>query len=417
MSVRALSLRVRPAVWAALAALSLSGCGGENRYVAPPPPVVTVMTPEQRPVTLYLEATGNTAAVNSANLVARVAGFVQEIRYQDGAFVKEGTSLFLIEPEPYKLKLEQAQASETAAKAAVIYAEAEFKRQEELVSKQVSTQALYDKWLSQRDVDRANVQQAQANTATAAINYGYTDVKAPFDGIVTARLVSIGAMVGATTPTQLATIVQLDPIYVNFNLSERDVLVVREEIRRRGLTPDDLKKVPVEVGLQTDDGYPIRGTLDYSSPTVDASTGTLAVRGIFQNPKRVLLPGFFVRVRVPVDQQQNALLVPDTALGADQGGRYLLVVNKDNVVEQRKVEIGPLEGDMRVIDKGITADDRVLVSGIMRAIPGEKVNPQLKAAEAKPAAPPPPAEPAPSVAPAHLRRLRPPRRARSNRPP
>ena len=388
MSVRALSLRVRPAVWAALAALSLSGCGGENRYVAPPPPVVTVMTPEQRPVTLYLEATGNTAAVNSANLVARVAGFVQEIRYQDGAFVKEGTSLFLIEPEPYKLKLEQAQASETAAKAAVIYAEAEFKRQEELVSKQVSTQALYDKWLSQRDVDRANVQQAQANTATAAINYGYTDVKAPFDGIVTARLVSIGAMVGATTPTQLATIVQLDPIYVNFNLSERDVLVVREEIRRRGLTPDDLKKVPVEVGLQTDDGYPIRGTLDYSSPTVDASTGTLAVRGIFQNPKRVLLPGFFVRVRVPVDQQQHALLVPDTALGADQGGRYLLVVNKDNVVEQRKVEIGPLEGDMRVIDKGITADDRVLVAGIMRAIPGQKVNPQMKAAEAKAAAPP-----------------------------
>src|SRR5262249_3270859 len=130
MSIGLLSLRVRPlrdrlAAPVLLSALMLSGCGEENRYVAPPPPLVTVMVPEQRPVTLYLEATGNTAAVNSANLVARVAGFVQEIRYQDGAFVKEGTSLFLIEPEPYKLKLEQAQASETAAKAAVIYAEAE----------------------------------------------------------------------------------------------------------------------------------------------------------------------------------------------------------------------------------------------------------------------------------------------------
>ena len=372
----------------ALAALALlAGCGGDNRYVAPPPPVVTVMTPQQKTVTLYLEATGNTAAVNSASLVARIPGFVQEIKYQDGDFVKEGTPLFIIEPEPYRLKLEQAQGAEDAAKAALIYAEAEFKRQAELIGKQVSTQALYDKWLSQRDSDRANLIQAQSNTQQAAINYGYTTVKAPFDGMVTARLVSVGAMVGASTPTQLATIVQLDPIYVNFNLAERDVLIVREEIRKRALTPDQLKKVPVEVGLQTDEGYPIKGTLDYAAPNVDPSTGTLPVRGIFQNPNRVLLPGYFVRVRVPFDQQKHALLVPDVALGSDQGGRYLLVVNKDNVVEQRKVEIGPLEGEMRVIDKGISADDRVLIAGIMRAIPGQKVDPRMKAAEA----PPPPA--------------------------
>jgi len=386
MRLGLLSSRSSVAAPATLAALVLlSGCG-DNRYVAPPPPVVTVMTPQQKTVTLYLEATGNTAAVNSAALVARIPGFVQEIKYQDGDFVKEGTPLFIIEPEPYKLKLEQAQASEEAAKAALIYAEAEFKRQEDLIKKQVSTQALYDKWLSQRDADRANVQQAQANTGQAAINYGYTTVKAPFDGVVTARLVSIGAMVGATNPTQLATIVQLDPIYVNFNLAERDVLIVREEIRKRAVTPEQLKKVPVEVGLQTDEGYPIKGTLDYASPDVDPSTGTLLVRGIFQNPNRVLLPGYFVRVRVPFDQQDNALLVPDSALGSDQGGRYLLVVNKDNVVEQRKVEIGPLEGEMRVIEKGISADDRVLVAGIMRAIPGQKVNPQTKTADATPAA-------------------------------
>jgi RND family efflux transporter MFP subunit len=387
MLVGLLSSRGGLAVPAALAALVLlSGCG-DNRYVAPPPPAVTVMTPQKKTVTLYLEATGNTAAVNSAALVARVPGFLQEIKYQDGELVKEGAPLFIIEPEPYKLKLDQAKASEEAAKAALIYAEAEFKRQVELTSKQVSTQALYDKWLSQRDSDRANVEQAQANTGQAAINYGYTTVKAPFDGVVTARLVSVGAMVGATNPTQLSTIVQLDPIYVNFNLAERDVLIVREEIRKRALTPDQLKKVPVEVGLQTDEGYPIKGTLDYAAPNVDPSTGTLLVRGIFQNPNRVLLPGYFVRVRVPFDQQDNALLVPDSALGSDQGGRYLLVVNKENVVEQRKVEIGQLEGDMRVIEKGINADDRVLVAGIMRAIPGQKVDPRMQTAgTAKPAA-------------------------------
>jgi RND family efflux transporter MFP subunit len=365
----------------------LGACGRDNQYVAPPPPVVTVMKPEEKPVTRYLEATGNTAAVNTANLVARVPGFVQEIKYEDGAFVKEGTPLFIIEPQPYKVKLEQAEGAEESAKAALKYSEAEFKRQEELVAKQVSTPANYDKWLGQRDGDRGNLQQAEANTQTAAINYGYTTVKAPFDGVVSARLVSVGAMVGATTPTQLATIVQLDPIYVNFNIAERDVLQVRAEIRRLGLTPAELKKVPVEVGLQTDEGYPHKGTLDYAAPTVDASTGTLLVRGIFKNPNRVLLPGYFVRVRVPIGENKDALLVPDTSLGSDQGGRYLLVINKENVVEQRKVEVGPLEGDMRVIEKGITADDRVIVDGIMRAIPDQKVTPQEKTPAAAPASP------------------------------
>jgi RND family efflux transporter MFP subunit len=370
--------------------LLLCACGRDVQYVAPPPPAVTVMTPEKKTITRYLEATGSTAAVNIANLVARVSGFMQEIKYRDGAFVKAGTPLFIIEPEPYKLKLEQAQASVVSAQAALTYSEAEFKRQEDLLSKQVSTPANYDKWLSQRDSDRGNLQQAQANEKQAALNYSYTTVKAPFDGVVTARLVSVGALVGATNPTQLATIVQLDPIYVNFNIGERDVLKIRAEIRRRGLTPADLKKVPVEIGLQTDDGYPHKGVLDYAAPSVDASTGTMAGRGVFDNPKQILLPGYFVRVRVPVEREQNALLVPDASLGSDQGGRYVLVVNKDNVVEQRKVEIGPIDGDMRVIEKGLAEDDRVVVGGILRAIPGQKVDPKTRSAQAKPAAAPTP---------------------------
>ena len=208
---------------------------------------------------------------------------------------------------------------------------------------------------------------------------------APFDGIVSAHLVSVGELVGAASPTQLATIVQLDPIYVNFNVNEQDVLRIREEARRRGLTATDLKQLPIEVGLQTDSGYPHKGKLDYASPTINPSTGTLAVRGVLSNPDRVLLPGYFVRVRVPFDQQQSALLVPDVALGSDQAGRYVLVVNGENIVEQRKVRIGPIEGDLRVVESGLKPDDSVVIAGLLRAIPGQKVDPQLQKIEASPA--------------------------------
>lgn len=186
---------------------------------------------------------------------------------------------------------------------------------------------------------------------------------------------------GAASPTQLATIVALDPIYVNFNVNEQDVLRVREDALRRKLTSADLKQVPVEVGLQSESGFPHVGKLDYASPTVNQSTGTLAVRGIIPNPTRILLPGYFVRVRVPIGKEQNALLVPDTALGTDQGGRYLLVVNNENAVEQRKVQTGPVEGTLRVIEDGLKPDDRVVIAGLLRAIPGQKVDPQLRTLE------------------------------------
>jgi RND family efflux transporter MFP subunit len=359
------------------AAALVSACGQDNRYVEPPPPQVKVALPVEQEVTRYLETTGNTAAVNSTNLVARVQGFLAEIHYRDGDFVKQGTSLFTIEPEPYKLKLEQAKAAEAAALATLKQTEAEYERQAELASRAVASKASLDNATANRDSAQAKLKQAQVDTAQAAINLGYTDVKAPFDGIVTARAVSVGELVGANGPTQLATIVATDPIYVNFTISEQDVLRLRERIRQLGLTPADLKKVPVEVGLQTDAGYPYKGTLDYGAPSVSQTTGTLAVRAILANPDRVLLPGYFVRVRI-ADEQRNALLIPDAALGSDQGGRYVLVVDKNNVVEQRKVKIGPAMGDLRVIDSGLAPDDRVVVAGILRAIPGQKVEPQLE---------------------------------------
>jgi RND family efflux transporter MFP subunit len=369
----------------ALITLLLAACGQGNQYVAPPPPKVTVALPVQQPVTRYLEATGNTVAVNATDLVARVPGFVHQINYQDGATVTKGTLLFTIEPEPYKVKLEQAKAAEVGAEATLKQAQAAFQRQVELLARQSGTQAQYDSALAARDSAQAALDQARSNTRLAQLNYDYTQVTAPFDGIVTARQVSIGQFVGGTaTPTVLASIVQYEPIYVNFNISEQDVLRIRAEAARRGMTPQDLKQVPVEVGLQTETGYPHRGTLDYASPTISPSTGTLAVRAILANAARVLLPGYFVRVRVPLGQDQNALLVPELALGSDQGGRYVLIANKNNVVEQREVEIGPRVDTMRVIESGLAAGDRVIVGGILRAIPGETIDPQTQAIADRP---------------------------------
>ncbi len=376
--------RVTHVSWLAIAALALpllAGCD-QNTYVAPPPPKVEVATPLQHPITRYLEATGNTAAIKSVDLVARVQGFLASIDYKDGTFAKESTTLFTIEPETYKLKLDQAQAAEAGAQASLKQAEADFKRQTDLVAKQAVSVATLDTSTSTRDNAQANLQQAQANTRIAEVNYGYTKVVAPFDGVVSAHMVSVGELVGAASPpTQLATIVALDPIYVNFNVNEQDVLKVRAEARRRGMNAADLTRLPVQVGLQTEDGYPHAGNLDYASPTINASTGTLVVRGVIPNPDRVLLPGFFVRVRVPFDQEQNALLVPDTAQGSDQGGRYVLVVNKDNIVEQRRVRPGQIEGTLRVIEEGLKPDDRVVIGGLLRAIPGQKVDPQLQTIE------------------------------------
>lgn len=363
------------------AAFGIAGCGDNNKYAAPPPPKVTVATPAEQEITSYFDATGNTAAVNSVDLVARIQGFVQEISYTDGDFVKKGTLLFTIEPEPYRLKLVAAQAAEAGAQATLKQAEAEYKRQADLASKQFASQAVLDQAEATRDSARANLQQAQANTQQAAINLGYTKVTAPFDGTVTARQVSLGQLVGASSPTVLATIVQMDPIYVNFTASERDVLQVRKNLAAAGKTSADILGMPVEVALQNESGYPHRGNLDYIAPTVNPATGTLAARASLPNPNRNLLPGYFVHVRIPY-KSEPTLLVPDTALGTDQAGRYVLVVNADNVVEQRRVEIGQLVGDLRVIESGLHKDDRTVVGGIMRAIPGRKVEPELRAAAA-----------------------------------
>ncbi|HEY0184949.1 MAG TPA: efflux RND transporter periplasmic adaptor subunit [Rhodopila sp.] len=359
---------------AILLVLLVAGCKKTNQYAPPPPPKVSVAKPLAEKITRYLEATGNTASVATVDLVARVEGFVQGISYADGATVKTGDILFTIEPLPYQAKLQQAQAAEASAQAQLTNAQTNFNRQESLQRGAVASVQNLDDARAQRDTAQANLVQAQASTQIAAINYSYTRVLAPFDGRVSAHLVSIGDLVG-TQPTKLATIVQTDPIYVTFTVSEPDVIRIRAYIAKAGIRGDAFRTIPVEIGLQNENGYPHRGHMDYAAPTIDPSTGTLLARGILDNADGVLLPGYFARVRVPVETGVNALLVPDAALGADQGGRYLLVVGKDNTVEERHVTTGPVHGSLRVIETGLTPEDLVVTDGLQRAVPGQAVAP------------------------------------------
>lgn len=372
----------RIATFGAVLVLSLSGCEERNTFIPPPPPKVDVALPVKQTVKRYLTATGSTAAVNTTTLVARVPGFLEGIKYKDGDTVKAGTVLFVIEPKPYELALDQTHAAQSSAAASTKQLQADYQRQVDLTAKDFASKSTLDQATAARDAAVAKQKQSDIDSQQAELNLSYTQVKAPFDGVVTARQVSIGQLVGSGSPTTLATIVQLDPIYVNFAIGEDDVLRIRAGIKKRGLTQADLKKIPVEVGLQTETGYPHRGTLDYAAPNITASTGTLIVRGVLPNADHQLLPGYFVRVRVPLADQPDALLVPDRAVGSDQSGRYVLVAGKDDVVEQRKVEIGQQVGELRVIDKGLSADDRVVVSGLLAAVPGQKVEPKLQAVSA-----------------------------------
>jgi multidrug efflux system membrane fusion protein len=359
-------------------ALGAAGCKPENVYKPPPPPIVNVGQAVRQTVTDYLYVTGNAQSVNFVNLVARVDGYLDSYNFKDGTIVKQGELLFVIEPEPYEAKLRQAQASVETERAALLQAQLEYERQLRLIKDSATSQANVEKWRAQRDSAKADVDNALANEDIARINLGYTRVLAPFDGRIGQHLVDPGNLVGNGTATKLATLEQLDPIYVYFNLNEIDVERVRESLRATGKTIAQLPPIPIFIGLQTEQGYPHQGTLDFVATGIDPNSGTLQARAIVPNGDliHVLLPGAFVRVRVPVGKKPDALLISDRAVGTDQTSRYVLVIDKDNVVQQRQVEIGTLINGMRVITKGLTTDDWVVTDGIQRAIPGSKVNPQ-----------------------------------------
>lgn len=382
----------------ALAALiaifvSMSACDQkQNTFVPPPPPNVAVSQPAQQTVTDYLYLTGNTQAVDQVQLVARVEGFLTGIHFKDGDYVNKGDLLFLIEEDVYQSKVRQAEGQLAAVQARLLRASQEYDRQLTLFKQNAAAKAEVEKWKAERDAEQAKIVEANANLELARINLGYTRVTAPFAGRMDRHLVTAGNLVGAGGSTALANITCMDPIYAYFTLNERDLIRIMEKMPEQAQMPNRQKTVSVFAGITDTEGYPIDGRLDFVSTSLDPNTGTILMRAVFSNPRGPsglprLVPGMFMRLRIPIAVREKALLIPERALGVDQSGRYLLVVNDQNMVDQRPVNVGANVNGMRVIEKGLQADEWVVVGGIQRARPGTKVAPVKEATAPAAAAP------------------------------
>jgi len=361
-----------------------AACEEKNTYVPPPPPKVTVAKPVQKPVTDYLEFTGNIAAVQTVELRARVEGFLEQVLFQDGDPVKKGELLFQIEQAPYIAAVDAAKADLARARAALKQAKLTAERRRQAGRSGAISKQQVDEAEAIEEGQAAEVLAKKAAVETAELNLGYTKVYAPFDGRVGRRLVDPGNLVGAGEQTLLAEVNQIEPVYVYFTINERTLLPIME--KRNNPPPGEAaerKSQPLFLGLATDEGYPYEGYLDFAAITLDPNTGTLQLRGIFKNPDRKLLPGLFAKIRGPVGKDENAMLVAQQAVGFDQQGEYVMVVGADDTVERRGVEQGPISDGMRVITKGLKGDEQVIVKGLLRAIPGRKVTPETEQASAE----------------------------------
>ncbi len=391
-----------------LFAALLAGCGSgvpDNSYQPPPPPEVTVAKPLQQTVTLFIEENGETETVERAEVRARVRGFLEEIKFTPGQKVDKDDVLYVIQRNEYQAALNSAKAALAAAEAAgevsqaqigvveveVTRAEFDFKRFKSLLEKGAATQAQYDEALAARDAAvasreaananalaaQADRDKAAANLEQAQLDFDYTLVKSPISGRITKTEIKLGNLVD--NGSLMATVVDRDRVYANFNVSDRAVLRLQKASREQagGDKPDeDYRTMPAFLRRELDDGFPFEGNLDYiDQEGVDQATGTFALRAVFDNPDDLILPGLFVRIRVPIGELENAKLIPERGLAKDQRGPYVLIVDADNKVERRGVTTGETYENMVVIQEGIGPDDRVLLDGGQRARPGTEVTP------------------------------------------
>jgi RND family efflux transporter MFP subunit len=372
--------------WMLLSAFLLAGCEQANQYAPPPAPKVTVALPQIQEVTDYLEFTGTTAASEWAEARARVSGILMSQHFEPGTWVEQGDLLFIIDPAEYQADLQAAEAELAAAQAQFNRAKIEHARALKLFKEKAGAEAEVVKWRVEREVASAQILRAQAKVDRAQLNLGYTQVSAPIEGRVGREQVEIGNLVGESEATVLTEVTDSDPMYVYFNLNERDLLRVmdlyRAKQREQGIDAErsNIREpdIPLYLGLANEEGYPHQGRYDFAESGVEADTGTLQLRGLFQNPGNPppLLPGLFARVRMPLGTRPDMPLVSERAIGNDQLGTYLLVVNADNVVERRTVKTGQRIDGLIVIEQGLQPQDRVIVKGVQRGRPGRTVDPE-----------------------------------------
>ena len=345
-------------------ALVLTACSKKNDNSKQVPEVL-VAAPIKQMVTKYEEYTGTVAATQQVNLVARVEGFLETINFNDGQFVKKGTLLFIIQQDSYIEKVKRSQAT-------LDYDNSEYQRQLSMLKENATSQADVEKYLSKVQVDKADLELAK-------INLSYTEVRAPFDGLLAAHQADVGAVVGSSpmSPTVLVAIEAITPVYVNFNINTRDALTLRDELNKMGQgSKRVVGNLPVFVALSNEEGFPHEGILDFVNNSVDTSTGTIQVRAIFPNQDHTLIPGFFAKVRVAIGAPFEAITVPNSIIQSDQVGEFILTVNSKNIVQRNDVKVGPRKGEARAILEGLSENESVIVAGINSARIGSPVNPK-----------------------------------------
>jgi RND family efflux transporter MFP subunit len=367
------------------AALALAGCGegGDDGQAsaALSPPAVTVASPLVMPITEWYEFTGRFEAIEQVDVRARVSGYLEEIRFEDGQIVEAGQVLFVIDRRPYQAAVEQLQAQVASAKAQVDLADAELKRAEQLVNNENISRSTYDQRMQQLRVTEAAQSMAEAALREAELDLAFTEVRAPISGRISDRRVDIGNLVtGDPSATLLTTIVALDPIHFIFDMSEADYLGFQRAVGEGELPSARDRSTQVQLRLPDEpdtETWPRIGNMDFVDNRIDESAGTIRARAELANPDYFITPGQFGQLRLPGSPRYEAILIPDSAIVADQASKIVLTVTEDGTVEPRTIREGPrYAGGLRIVRRGLEPGDRIIVNGLMRARPGAKVDPQ-----------------------------------------
>ena len=355
-----------------------AGCGeseDSSAKAGPPPPEVTVATPLVQKLTEWDEFTGRFEAVQQVEIRARVSGYLQEIRFEDGQHVEQGQVLFVIDPRPYQAAVDRAKAQIETQKAQLTLAQLDQDRTSKLVVTSAAARATLDDRNAQLAEAAASLAGSEAQLRQSELDLGFTEVKAPFAGRISDRRVDIGNLV--SDQTLLTTIVQLDPIYLSFDMSESDFLAYQRASAKGELPSTRDNRTIVHAHLVDEDGWPHEGTMSFVDNVVDQGSGTIRGRATFANPDGLITPGQFGRIRIPGSPEYDAFLIPDSAIVTDQSRKVVLTVGADDVVTPKIIRPGPSQpGGLRIVRRGLTPEDRIVINGLIRARPGNKVTPK-----------------------------------------